>query len=280
MYAFQADANRWRRVNHGQKPPPSIVGDLRVATYNVWFDPLESARRCGAVLDILELEQPDIIALQEVTASFLAALLEAPWVRESYQVSQHKLSPGRHYDVVMLSRLPVHRAVLHPLPSTMGRRLHMLELRTNRGSLAVAGVHLESMRNMTSTRLQQIERAISLLSSADAAIWLGDFNAAPDSSEDALIRTAFSDAWSCLSNDAGYTRDTTRNAMLAKVKTDRHQRIDRVLTRGGWLVPKSLRLLGTEPLSGSEGQVFPSDHFGLIGELALPQAQASSAGQA
>jgi hypothetical protein len=42
-----------------------------------------------------------------------------------------------------------------------------------------------------------------------------------------------------------------------------------VLLRGDGIVAHGVKLLGTEPLPGTEGQVFPSDHFGLLAELAI-----------
>ncbi|HVZ32064.1 MAG TPA: endonuclease/exonuclease/phosphatase family protein [Polyangiaceae bacterium] len=240
---------------------------MRVATFNVWFDPFENEMRCRAVLDILERESPDVIALEEVTQPFLEALLETSWIRSHYAVSRLWLDPTVRYDVVMLSRLPA-RFTAHALTSQMGRMLHTLELETTEGCIAVAGVHLESMKEMTPVRLTQIDECLPVLCRAPTAIWIGDFNAAPDSQEDARIRAAFRDAWAELLADPGYTRDTTHNAMLARIKEDRHQRIDRIFLKSDHFRPLSIRMLGTEPIEGTAGRVFPSDHFGLVAELA------------
>lgn len=270
MYAFSKSAGKWLKQHPRRTPNPAELNSLRVLTFNVWFDRYEWERRCSAVLDILAQEAADVIALQEVTPLFLQRLLAAPWLRESYVASRSKLLDAR-YDVVMLSRLPVTRCVSHTLTTDMGRRLHALEIPTTRGRLVVAGVHLESMKERTPTRLTQINECIPILGRADFAVWLGDFNSAPSSEEDERIRTAFRDAWEELDDAPGYTRDTSRNAMLAKVKADRHQRIDRILCRGQAFVPTQIRLLGTTPLSGTEGQVFPSDHFGLLADLEASQ---------
>ena len=268
MYAFAKSAGKWLKQNLRRKAVPVDPEQLRLATFNVWFDPFESQRRCNAVLSILESEAPDIVALEEVTAPFLEAVLRAPWVRAHYTSSRIKVSETDRYEVVMLSRLPVVRFTAHTLSSDMGRKLHALELRTKRGSLVVAGIHLESMKDRAPMRLKQIEECTSILNGCDCAIWMGDFNAAPGSAEDERILSTFRDAWMELSDAPGYTRDTTCNAMLAKVKDDRHQRIDRIFWRGDGYRPASIRLLGTTPLEGSAGQVFPSDHFGLVAELA------------
>jgi tyrosyl-DNA phosphodiesterase 2 len=279
MYAFSKDAGKWLKQSPRRTPTPVDLESLRVLTFNVWFDPYAWEQRCHAVLQILADEAADVIALQEVTPLFLQRLLAAPWLRESYVVSRSKLLDAR-YDVVMLSRLPVSRCVSHTLTTDMGRRLHALEIPTSRGRLVVAGVHLESMKERTPTRLTQIGECIPILGRAELAIWLGDFNSAPSSVEDERIRTAFRDCWEDLDGAPGYTRDTSRNAMLAKVKADRHQRIDRILWRGEGFTPAQIRLLGTTPLSGSDGQVFPSDHFGLVAELEVsPQAALAHAGE-
>lgn len=279
MYGFAKSAGKWLRQSPRRKPDPVSVSGVRVATFNVWLDPYESERRCRAVLDILQREAPDVIALQEVTARFLQQLLTEPWIRAQYVTSRSRLLDTR-YDVVMLSRLPVLRFASHTLTSDMGRKLHVLEIPTAQGRLAVAGVHLESMRERTQTRITQIDECIPILSRADFSIWLGDFNSAPNSDEDARIRTAFRDVWEELDGTPGYTRDTSKNAMLAKVKADRHQRIDRVLVRGQGFAPLNISLLGTTPLEGTAGQVFPSDHFGVLAELsAFPAASFAQTGE-
>ncbi len=280
MYAFAKSAGKWLKQNPRRRAAPIDLDQLRVATFNVWFDPFENQRRCSAVLSILETEAPDIIALEEVTAPFLGAVLATPWIREHYTSSRIKLLDADRYEVVMLSRLPVVRFTAHPLTSEMGRKLHTLEIRTTGGTLAVAGIHLESMKDRTETRLRQIEECIPILSRAECAVWVGDFNAAPSSDEDEQILSRFRDAWAELSDAPGYTRDTTRNAMLAKVKDDRHQRIDRIFWRGDQYRPANIRMLGTTPLDGSAGQIFPSDHFGLIAELErCSDAAAQAVGQ-
>ena len=266
MFAFSEHSNAWLPRLSGARSLLELA-QLRVATYNVWFDPYENERRRRAVFEILEAEEVDVIALQEVTAPFLSALLSCPWVRTEYEVSRLRFDETLRYDVVMLSRLPVRQFVAHPLSSSMGRRLHMVTLETQHGELLVAGSHLESMKEMTATRLVQIGECEPVLCAAPAAVWMGDFNAAPDTEEDGLLRRNFQDLWPLLLNgEPGYTRDTTRNAMLARVKDDRHQRIDRILARGAALRAESIRMVGTEPLAGGD-EVFPSDHFGLVADF-------------
>lgn len=271
MYTYSEGAGAWVAAPAGAGP--LHLSSLRVATFNVWFDDFERELRKRAVLDILQREDPDVIALEEVTQPFLDALLAADWVRREYAVSRTQLDFATRYDVVMLSKLPVARFTAHTLTSRMGRMLHTIELVTTDGVITIGGIHLESMREMTPTRLTQIEECVPLLCSAPTAIWIGDFNAAPASEEDRRIRSAFRDSWEELEPAPGYTRDTTANAMLAKIKDDRHQRIDRIFYKSDHFIPHAIRMLGTEPIPGTSGQVFPSDHFGLVADLRrLPRA--------
>jgi endonuclease/exonuclease/phosphatase family metal-dependent hydrolase len=274
MFAYSHGTGRWGAAPR-QADPPLTLERLRVVTYNVWFDPFEAQRRCAALLEILAGQDADVIALEEVTQPFLDNLLAARWVRDAYLISQSHVDPTLRYDVVMLSRVPA-RFRAHALTSIMGRRLHTLDIDTAEGELTIAGIHLESMREMTSTRLIQIQECLPTLGRAASSVWLGDFNAAPDSAEDARIRAHFVDVWPALQDGPGYTRDTSRNAMLARIKDDRHQRIDRVFLRSSHLVPADIRLLGTSPLEGTDGQVFASDHFGLVAELARVGARGAA----
>lgn len=273
MYAYSSSADKWLRMSPRRRPSVCDVSHLRVLTYNVWFDPFEQERRTQALLAILRDEAADVMALQEVTPRFLQSLLNDPFIRAHYACSQTKLMGPDRYDVVMLSRLPVRSFTAHRITTDTGRRLHALQLATTRGSLVIAGIHLESMKERTPTRLTQIAECIPILSRAEQSIWLGDFNAAPSSEEDTRILHAFRDTWPELTDQPGYTRDTTRNLMLAKVKADRHQRIDRVFTRGELFAAQQVRMVGTTPLEGTS-DVFPSDHFGLVADFDAVEQQA------
>ena len=73
MYEYEEDSGTWCEAE--TEAAPIALHTLRVATFNVWFDSFEQAVRRRAVLDILERESPDVIALEEVTPAFLDALL-------------------------------------------------------------------------------------------------------------------------------------------------------------------------------------------------------------
>ena len=61
-----AEARRKRAAHHASRPPPVVKGELKVATYNVWFEHEDTfAKRMAAVAR--ECAGADIVGFQEVT---------------------------------------------------------------------------------------------------------------------------------------------------------------------------------------------------------------------
>ncbi len=107
------------------------------------------------------------------------------------------------------------------------------------------------------------------------AILLGDFNALPESDEIALLRQAgFVDAFAAAGKGQGITWDEERNANIQlqrradpdEIPDDPlNKRIDFVFVRGGLEVKRAGVVLD-RPVDG----LFPSDHYGVFAEIALP----------
>jgi len=238
--------------------------DVRLLTWNVWFGGHMFDERRDALFAELQRRRADVIALQEVTQELLLALLEEPWVRAAYQVSERELIS---YDVVLLSRLPIRRMAEVKLPTDMGRRLLVAELACG---LAVATVHLESEHEQAITRANQL--AIiqpSLAERYEDVVLVGDMNFKPgDPVESAVLDPTFVDVWPALRPDEpGYTVDTDVNTMRLQVRsTPTHKRIDRVFARSSRWRARSIELIGTRPID-VDG-TFISDHFGIEAVLA------------
>jgi tyrosyl-DNA phosphodiesterase 2 len=179
--------------------------DVRLVTWNVWFGGHMFDERRDALLAELQRRRPDVVALQEVTQELLAALLDEPWLRAAYQVSEREVTA---YDVVILSRLPIRRISGIALPTSMGRRLVVAELACG---LAVATVHLESTREEAPTRAAQLAIVQPALAERhDDVVLVGDMNFTPDDAvENAALDPAFVDVWPALhADEPGYTVDT------------------------------------------------------------------------
>ena len=220
---------------------------------------LRSAR--GGAVQTTGSLSVDVIGLQEVTPYFLAHLLSQPWLRAQYCVSDVNGSTLDRYGVVLLSRVPVRRFLLLPLPSMMSRRLLVADF----GPLAVATVHLESMRPCVEERIVQLDLVCRALAQAPGAVLMGDMNFDKDSREEGTRDASYRDLWAELAPDQpGWTIDNARNTMRhALGKSATPARLDRILLRGDWQ-GRSIRLLGTEPIAP---ELHLSDHFGLHATL-------------
>ncbi|RKH74675.1 poly(A) polymerase [Corallococcus aberystwythensis] len=285
-WRFDARTGAWSEASLAPGPALHTPAALTVATFNVLFDLydaelLATERRTPAALALLRETDADVIALQEVTPSFLRTLLAEPWVRERYWLSD---GPGAHtvatYGQVLLSRVPL--ASVWQRVFSRDKRLIAAELRLAEGPLWVATPHLTSNRDASgaSARAVQVEallewaRVLGSTSDAEAPdlVLAGDFNFGDGAPEAASFsRAGFVDAWSALRpSEEGETFNPLLNTLAALTTVSgRLQRLDRVLVASpsGRLAPESVGLFGEAPLAGPPaptGQaLFASDHFGL-----------------
>jgi tyrosyl-DNA phosphodiesterase 2 len=267
--SFDPERGRWAAAPDGEHRAPTLA----VATFNAWFQGPERPARIRGLLEVLERSRADVIFLEEATRPLVDAMMAADWVRASYRLAS---APVREdaipsHGLVVLSRPPLGDVVLHPLPTHMGRRVLVGEMKINGAVLALAAVHLESLRSNADTRASQLEAVFRLLEPFPDAVLAGDFNFCSSwTLENARIDPRFVDLWPALHPaDPGYTQDTERNPMLAKAKGEsKRVRIDRILLRSDarrW-EPLACRLVGTEPVEAGSS-LFPSDHFGVIATL-------------
>lgn len=272
MGRFDARGQRWTYAH--PVPGRERRDRLVLATFNVWFGTYYADLRYQAIANLLRREEPDLIALQEIIPYSLSMLLDNPWIRQNYAVSDIDGSTFGDYGVVLLSRLPVDRLIQLRLPSRMGRTLLVAELTVDAHPLSVATVHLESLRHSSQLRGAQLELIFETLADADNAIIMGDFNfCASWRDENDRLSPAYRDLWPLIHGDAaGFTEDTSVNTMRHLVSgKDKHVRFDRILLKSApsqrvWDAT-SIKLIGTEPIRPDLPEVFPSDHFGLVAEI-------------
>lgn len=254
-----------------QAGQPQPLTSLRVATMNVWFGQFYFEERCRATLALLESYRPDLIALQEVTPAFLDRALAAPWIREGYTLSDISGRSVDPYGVLILSRLPILGWELVPLPGNMGRDL-VIARASLQPPLTFASVHLESHAYSTPIRAEQLAQVFARLAQEKHVILTGDFNLDASWEENRNLDPSYQDLWARLhASEPGYTEDTDVNTMR-RIQTGKHKqvRFDRILLRSGppgWQA-ESIQRIGTEPIDPALPEVFPSDHFGLIGTFA------------
>lgn len=224
--------------------------ELTCVTFNTWFQGPEHASRYRALLAVLEHTAADVIMLQECTVQLLELLLAAPWVRDGYRYARAPFRADAipSHGVMLLSRLPLRDATLHPVPTNMGRSMLLAHCQWNGAPLVLATVHLESMKTHAETRAKQLKAIFALLAVEPNVLLGGDFNFCSSwVEENVRLDASYVDVWPALmQKDPGYTRP------------GKPLRFDRILARGRWR-PVAARLVGTAPIA----KVLPSDHYGV-----------------
>lgn len=208
---FDSEQNQWM-LTRGDRSHTERR-ELTFVTYNIWFGEYHVRQRYEAIFQILENSQADLITLQEVTEFSLTLLLQQPWVRRNYVCSDISGKTFSRYGVIVLSRIPLTRIRIQPLPSFMGRKLVVAEALINHETWKIGTVHLESQKQSKPIRRQQLNVIFRLLSRSQHSILMGDFNFCSSwQDENDCLPQAYVDVWSNLyPTQAGYTEDTAIN---------------------------------------------------------------------
>ena len=119
-------------------PPKAISqkefnsNELKIISWNVWFDSFESTKRYTEIMKICQSINPDIICFQEVTIHFLS------FIRQFNLHQEYDLSDDFNGNTVNpYGTLTLCRKILQPkfifidFPSRMGRELLLTELHWN-----------------------------------------------------------------------------------------------------------------------------------------------------
>jgi endonuclease/exonuclease/phosphatase family metal-dependent hydrolase len=172
--------------------PPQTPGTLRVLTYNIHHgegtDEVFDYQRLTKVINGLS---PDLVALQEVdvgterAAGVDQAALLGRLCRMHHAFGQAMPYQGGHYGEAVLSRFPIEKVLVHPLPYQFEQEPRAaLEVRvapTGLGTISFVGTHL--CHQVNENRVQQTRRLSRLFTKQEggAVILAGDFNARPRS---------------------------------------------------------------------------------------------------
>jgi endonuclease/exonuclease/phosphatase family metal-dependent hydrolase len=160
---------------------------LRVMTYNVHhgFD-AHGDPSIDRIVRIIEEDRPDIVALQEVSRSWLVAgsfdMLE--WLAR--RLDMHYVwgpTADGTWGNAILSRYPIAQARTFPMPNNdqlrLDRAFTRVDIEVGQGQITtVFATHLHASRGDTAIRLEQIRSIIAAGASdrSDDVIVLGDLN--------------------------------------------------------------------------------------------------------
>jgi endonuclease/exonuclease/phosphatase family metal-dependent hydrolase len=256
---------------------------VRVATLNLWGRNGPWPDRLTLIRAELGRLSPQLVGLQEVKRD---AACQADEIAEGlgYEIAY---APASERDGVtlgnaLLSRLPIREHRVFPLPTAPGietRAVLYARVGTAHGELPVFVTHLDWQGDHGVARLAQVRyiaaRAAELAADLPPVI-MGDFNAEPDSDEIRYLRglhvadgesVRFADAW-IYGGDGSAGATFSRVNDYARTARVPSRRIDYIFTGG------DDKLRG-EPLrtevafATPQGDVWPSDHFGLVSDLVM-----------
>ncbi len=272
---------------------------LRVLTLNCWSVSEPFEERMAIIRNGLKALAPDIVGFQELIvrrdgfdqgallladAEFFRAFGPAfRWTDDGTMLPHDREGSG--YGNLIGSRWPIIRSEVRRLPGTEDgepRSVLAALTQTPAGILPILTTHLDWEFHHGFVRERQV-----LALEAFAREWaegadlppvlLGDFNAHPDSNEMRFLRglgsldgrsTYFQDAWEVVRGDGtGHTWDNRNRFAAFSWEPDR--RIDYVLVgppdgQGRGRVESASLSFDTP-----EGDVFASDHFGVVADLRL-----------
>jgi endonuclease/exonuclease/phosphatase family metal-dependent hydrolase len=271
--------------------PATVAGELigtsvRVASWNLWWQFGNWEERLPIVIDRLRAADPDVIGLQEVwhdgTTTSAHVIGEALGFHVSF-AGTIELDDGVKFGNAVVSRWPITAEEVVPLPAAgkpdEERVVLKVEIDGPRGPLQVYSTHLNWRLDHSAVRQEQVRTLAALIARSKPRTYppivCGDFNAEPHSAEIEMLTgqrevpvddVLLVDVWrAARPTDPGFTWDN-RNPYAAS-QLEWNRRIDYVFVgwpkAGGAGNPLSCALLGDEPT----GDVWPSDHIGVLAEL-------------
>ncbi|MEO8900425.1 MAG: endonuclease/exonuclease/phosphatase family protein [Polyangiaceae bacterium] len=278
--------------------------ELRVATLNVWNKSGPWLSRLPLIRRELERLRPDIVGLQEVLRFQPDSALGMPLRTTNDQATEiadgfgfysaysvaSDWGNGLKFGNAVLSKYPIVAEQSFQLPgieSGETRSLLYALCETPHGALPVFVTHLNWKFHHGAVRQRQvafIAERIAELSPVDGPhlppVLMGDFNAAPDADEVRYLTglcaldgksVYFADAWVFAGEGPGYTFDRV-NQYAGKAR-EPSRRIDYIFVRGPDRQfrgePLRVELAFNRAEAGSAEPVWPSDHFGLVADLAI-----------
>jgi endonuclease/exonuclease/phosphatase family metal-dependent hydrolase len=270
-----------------------VTKTLRIATLNIWNKSGPWNERLPLIQSELGSLLPDVIGLQEV----LRLDSPGPENDQAGEIAEglgyeQAFGPATSYGGgllfgnALLSRHPIKESNVYPLPgeeSGETRSVLYALIATPHGEMPVFVTHLNWKLHHGAIRMRQVrfivERIFELCPVDEKRlppVLMGDFNAEPESDEIRHLRglgafegktVYFADAWVC-AGDGSYGATFDRRNRFAALAHEPPRRIDYIFVRG----PD--RKFRGEPLSTQlafatpTGDIWPSDHFGLVTEIA------------
>lgn len=238
---------------------------LKLITFNIWHNQGDWAARLPLLIEALEAQDADVIALQEVLEDASASLpnqaqtlADALGGYEVHFVSTDAEGAPRRYGNAILSRPPVLQhdwKKLEPLDDY--RTAVRVRVAVDGRPVDVVNTHLAWQQDAAGVRARQIADLMAWLPQDDVPLIVtGDFNA--QQTDPGLARLAGPRFLTALPHGAVVTT-------LNPAKNHPERQIDHIFAeRENFIFSQSV-LIGAQPTNGE----YPSDHFGVAAVISL-----------
>jgi tyrosyl-DNA phosphodiesterase 2 len=256
-YFFCDENHRWLKY---QKANQTVKGltELSLLTWNMWFGKTHLDVTIKTVIGIIEELNPDVVGLLQTTPQILQILEKAPFIRQTYYLSDVDGSTLKPYGVVLLAKFPFGMINHRPLVSKSGREMLIAYLKVNKTDLWINAACLESHKSAPESRLEQARSLNGKITAQENSFLLLSANNWGEE-ERKLISSQFTkhtDSWHALHpEENGYTIDTSVNTMINReiqlkggIPLRRRDRSDFVYYSGkGWKL-NSIKVVGNQSI--------------------------------
>ena len=238
---------------------------MKVLSYNIWFDEKDRLNRLESLLAVITYYDPDIICLQEVIPSIHTRIMDN---LKCYTSFPYKLD--KTYGCVILSKLDIKNKQEYIFDkSVMGRNLLLIGVKIDDELVYIANCHYESMFKIKTKNVEKLnqytlsKKILDTISEKNKVVLCADTNILKVEEESFFNDNKWIDSWEvCKDKKQEFTFDYTTNSHMKDKKLRFRSRLDRILYNG------SFKLNQFFLIRGIEGFIQPSDHHGVMVELA------------
>jgi endonuclease/exonuclease/phosphatase family metal-dependent hydrolase len=261
---------------------------MKIATINILFKLNYWTQRRQLLIAGLKAENPDIIALQEVslsedTAAWIAEQLNIPYIYKA--IPKEVCDSDLPFGLAILSRYPIEKTAAINLKH-QGRIAQYAQIKLDdHKSIVICNGHYFWHPGSHKKRNKQIQMMLNWLAEFPETmpiISVGDFNGTPETSGIALVKEKYQSAYQVYhGQEPEYTCPTPLDQISWKKRIRQFWRT--LIFNRSWklwrgtldyifinqrLQVRDCRVILNQPAANNR-YLYPSDHFGIVADLEI-----------
>jgi len=302
---FGNSNGEWLAIDPSIQPNLPPETNITLGCYNVLFPgksrlaqtiTSDQQRYTYQIDELLPQMDIDILALSEVTKTYIDRLMRSKWVQENYYIfNPNKIAFQQFFGNLILSKFPMKCYAMDNL--IYGRIAVGLVKPLKRPSFLVLSIHLiafEKNHSIRRKQLKQILEALKSYSNKDDpffedfqsavlnknVILMGDLNFHLKHENSLVYENNLIDLWSETNEGDGYSWDTANNSLINFILPfdNRRMRLDRIFFMEGatffqTLPSEKMLIFGNKKIFPKKiiSYLMGSDHFGLKVKIGLKE---------